>query len=120
MAGGRSGIRTHERVAPLPVFKTGALNHSAIRPRADLLALLDVGKCAASRLLPLCYPMSAASPNSVLESCLRCRQLGADASARGRLTESTPGRSSLTRAHATPRRYPVPQVDGLASPSLSR
>ena len=36
MTGGRSGIRTHERVAPLPVFKTGALNRSAIRPRADL------------------------------------------------------------------------------------
>jgi hypothetical protein len=31
--GGRGGIRTHERVAPLPVFKTGALNHSATRPR---------------------------------------------------------------------------------------
>jgi hypothetical protein len=34
---GRGGIRTHERVAPLPVFKTGALNHSATRPRVDLL-----------------------------------------------------------------------------------
>jgi hypothetical protein len=32
-SGGRGGIRTHERVAPLPVFKTGALNHSATLPR---------------------------------------------------------------------------------------
>jgi hypothetical protein len=30
--GGRSGIRTHEGADPLPVFKTGALNHSAILP----------------------------------------------------------------------------------------
>ena len=34
--GGRSGIRTHERVAPLPVFKTGALNRSAIRPSRQI------------------------------------------------------------------------------------
>src|SRR6267142_5752477 len=33
-AGGRGGIRTHERVSPLPVFKTGALNHSATLPGA--------------------------------------------------------------------------------------
>ena len=30
--GGRTEIRTQERVAPLPVFKTGAFNHSAISP----------------------------------------------------------------------------------------
>jgi hypothetical protein len=33
----------------LSEFKTGALNHSAIRPGADFLAFLDVGKCAVSR-----------------------------------------------------------------------
>ena len=32
--GGRSGIRTHEELTPLPVFKTGALNRSAILPFA--------------------------------------------------------------------------------------
>ena len=31
--GGRGEIRTHERVAPLAVFKTAALNHSATRPQ---------------------------------------------------------------------------------------
>ena len=31
-AGGRGGIRTHEGAEPLPVFKTGALNHSATLP----------------------------------------------------------------------------------------
>ena len=30
--GGETGIRTQERVAPLPVFKTGAFNRSAISP----------------------------------------------------------------------------------------
>ena len=31
-SGGRGEIRTHERLATLPVFKTGALNHSATLP----------------------------------------------------------------------------------------
>src|SRR5205814_10677862 len=31
-AGGEGGIRTHERVSPLAVFKTAALNHSATSP----------------------------------------------------------------------------------------
>ncbi len=30
--GGSGEIRTHEQVAPLPVFKTGAFNHSATLP----------------------------------------------------------------------------------------
>jgi hypothetical protein len=30
--GGRGGIRTHGGLAPTPVFKTGALNHSATLP----------------------------------------------------------------------------------------
>ena len=33
--GGETEIRTQERVAPLPVFKTGAFNHSAISPFAS-------------------------------------------------------------------------------------
>ena len=31
--GGWGGIRTHERLSPLPVFKTGAFNRSATHPR---------------------------------------------------------------------------------------
>ena len=31
--GGEGGIRTHEGLAPLPVFKTGAFNRSATSPR---------------------------------------------------------------------------------------
>jgi hypothetical protein len=30
--GGWGEIRTHDRVTPMPVFKTGALNHSATHP----------------------------------------------------------------------------------------
>jgi hypothetical protein len=32
VTGGRRGIRTHGGIAPSPVFKTGALNHSASLP----------------------------------------------------------------------------------------
>ena len=32
LGGGQSGIRTLEGLAPLPVFKTGAFNHSANCP----------------------------------------------------------------------------------------
>ncbi len=37
ISGGESEIRTHERVAPLPVFKTGAFNRSAISPYVLLM-----------------------------------------------------------------------------------
>jgi hypothetical protein len=32
LGGGESGIRTHGRLTPTAVFKTAALNHSAISP----------------------------------------------------------------------------------------
>ena len=32
--GGETGIRTQDGVAPMPVFKTGAFNRSAISPLA--------------------------------------------------------------------------------------
>ena len=32
VAGGEGGIRTPGRVSPTPVFKTGAINHSATSP----------------------------------------------------------------------------------------
>src|SRR5258708_18676109 len=34
-SGGRGGIRAHEALAPLAVFKTAALNHSATLPRSQ-------------------------------------------------------------------------------------
>src|SRR5258708_9324001 len=41
-AGGRGGIRTHEGLAPLAVFKTAALTHSATLPHKDYQALGDI------------------------------------------------------------------------------
>jgi hypothetical protein len=38
--GGRCEIRTHEELAPLPVFKTGAFNRSANLPHLNLNGLL--------------------------------------------------------------------------------
>ncbi len=37
ICGGETEIRTQERVAPLPVFKTGAFNRSAISPLVDFI-----------------------------------------------------------------------------------
>ena len=34
-SGGESGIRTHDKVAPIPVFETGAFVRSAISPRGS-------------------------------------------------------------------------------------
>ena len=38
--GGETGIRTQERVAPLPVFKTGAFNRSAISPFGGFISII--------------------------------------------------------------------------------
>src|SRR5580698_3372353 len=48
--GGRSGIRTHEGANPLPVFKTGALNHSAILPNHCFIDICGLVRAALSRL----------------------------------------------------------------------
>ena len=40
ISGGESEIRTHERVAPLPVFKTGAFNRSAISPCTNTYSII--------------------------------------------------------------------------------
>jgi hypothetical protein len=40
LAGGGGGIRTHERLAPLPIFKTGAFNRSATPPSLVFQALI--------------------------------------------------------------------------------
>src|SRR5204862_3257959 len=44
LAGGRGGIRTHEGLAPLAIFKTAALNHSATLPMLICLALPGRGR----------------------------------------------------------------------------
>ena len=44
--GGEGGIRTHERVAPLLVFKTSAFDHSATSPllNQDILITIKATK----------------------------------------------------------------------------
>ena len=53
--GGRGGIRTHGTLAGTPVFKTGALNHSATLPWLQLQSLnepkLKNGKPQAARTM---------------------------------------------------------------------
>jgi hypothetical protein len=43
VVGGRGGIRTHGTLAGTPVFKTGALNHSATLPSLEDQALSRAG-----------------------------------------------------------------------------
>jgi hypothetical protein len=41
--GGWGGIRTHERLAPLPVFKTGVFNRSTTHPSSLLTNVAGFG-----------------------------------------------------------------------------
>src|ERR1700675_4112672 len=59
-SGGRGGIRTHGTLAGTPVFKTGALNHSATLPLLKLLSNFERGLEQTEALLPLCYPSLSA------------------------------------------------------------
>ena len=43
-SGGQSGIRTHGELSPTAVFKTAALNHSAICPGMGLVGLGGSGQ----------------------------------------------------------------------------
>lgn len=49
--GGRGGIRTHGTLAGTPVFKTGALNHSATLPSLAISDLAGAGRGGKCRLL---------------------------------------------------------------------
>jgi hypothetical protein len=56
MAGGWGGIRTHETVARLAVFKTAAFNHSATHPFRDSIG----DQCAVRRSIAR-WPETAAA-----------------------------------------------------------
>ena len=47
--GGESGIRTHDKVAPIPVFETGAFVRSAISPKRYFISKFE-------DLSPRCKP----------------------------------------------------------------
>lgn len=53
--GGGGGIRTHEGLAPPPVFKTGAFNHSATPPNNPRC---PNNRCPNNRCMPVfCTPL---------------------------------------------------------------
>src|SRR5258706_6967663 len=53
--GGRGGIRTHGALAGTPVFKTGALNHSATLPALEFRDLAKPRGAGKGRLPPDCH-----------------------------------------------------------------
>lgn len=78
-SGGGSGIRTHGDIAASPVFKTGALNRSAIPPASvssAFPACLGRKICRCSRLLPNagCVPGFNALPIAA-STCSAARSL---------------------------------------------
>ena len=63
LTGGRGGIRTHGTLAGTPVFKTGALNHSATLPTFENIGLFHVlRRTKRERLAPI---TTALLPNVV-------------------------------------------------------
>src|SRR3546814_5527322 len=59
-SGGGGGIRTHDGLPPMPVFKTGALNRSATPPGDGK------GRRNRGRRAELATPPAAANPGSVV------------------------------------------------------
>ena len=53
LPGGEGGIRTHDEIAPIPVFETGALNRSATSPQIDNYSRVANSRMAQLALRPL-------------------------------------------------------------------
>ena len=73
-AGGWGGIRTHEELAPLPVFKTGAFNRSATHPVWEinqLHQLQQTNRTCVRELPPNCHRGLPRGPEPC-HSCLGC------------------------------------------------
>jgi hypothetical protein len=88
---GWGGIRTHGGLSPTPVFKTGALNHSATHPVLNLIAFdlsSDTRKASRVRLQPSAQDIKA-------ESLPHCRRTPFAA---GPCRDRRRGRSSIARA----------------------
>ena len=59
-SGGRGGIRTHGGLAPTPVFKTGALNHSATLPTTALQRTRGYDRVSERSSYPVRFAVSSA------------------------------------------------------------
>src|SRR5690348_12272057 len=84
ISGGESGIRTHGSVTTTAVFKTAALNHSAISPELVICCKARVAHhygSFASGILPLAPSGPAAAPLSASASCLRVKTAALNRSA---------------------------------------
>lgn len=46
VSGGGGGIRTHDELAPIPVFETGAFDHSATPPLGKVAGLCEARRLA--------------------------------------------------------------------------
>src|SRR6476620_4334839 len=75
--GGRGGIRTHEGLAPLAVFKTAALNHSATLPYFEIIELFCSQHKNKTSFATALLPFRFASLHGVLQGGVhQCRSLG--------------------------------------------
>src|SRR6266567_2719650 len=69
--GGEGGIRTPGRVSPTPVFKTGAINHSATSPWLQFTACARTGE--SRKVYPVRQPCDLRGGDSVEFSNLKNR-----------------------------------------------
>ena len=63
--GGESGIRTRDTLTDIPVFETGAFNHSATSPRGQLQIItlsVDIGNLNPQPLRPEMPARATTSP----------------------------------------------------------
>src|SRR6476469_7624601 len=74
ITGGSGEIRTHEGIAPLPVFKTGPFNHSGTLPNSTLTGLSNRQLCRfIFRAIHALHPIGANTDTlcSVVRNCSR-------------------------------------------------
>lgn len=105
IVGGRGGIRTHGRLSPTPVFKTGALNHSATlpfcKPFRGFWGECQAGWCEfvrTARNLPENVPENVSE--NVPETCQKTSQkpwLKTPSDGAGGTLGRIPGTAGLTR-----------------------
>jgi hypothetical protein len=114
--GGEGGIRTHERVAPLAVFKTAALNRSATSPAFEVLSFAPRrnGPCAEQRATPNYVPPEAGAPRVPRSSSAGCRAGGCRAwrSGRRRRTRRNAGTGTGSARSPTSRTPATSSCDG--------
>src|SRR5690606_17077320 len=122
LSGGRGGIRTHEELALLPVFKTGAFNRSATLPQPGRLCTVGTVGCkevAFSSALAAAPCNRRSSDRAVHPARARSWGFLRSVASRGARTAAPLQNRSLCRARAAicRRRAPLPrQLGGAPHP----